>query len=285
MRRRQFLASGTALLSVALAGCGHPAVVLDMDEATATDITDEVSMSPDPESAEHTVVSAAIENGSATRRGRSELFDRTDTVRIEDTVYEVSETRLGSNEVTVYEVRIDFDPADSTAEIGEVAYEDLPAADRQRLDQIVSDDDPPSQDGYDVGVGYGTAEEVGDGSVFVPEQQYDIIVHDGDRYRIAVETRTTTETEYRYEVTAVASGVDTFADRIREQYLFTLTGLSDAEREVVEAAIDGGYFEDDEAFQSVTDRIRDHEGMEVTDSYGTWLLEYEQTEYLTYVEW
>jgi len=285
MRRRQFLAGGTVLLSAAVAGCGHPTVVLDMDDATATDIADEVSISPDSESAEYTVVSAAIENGSATRRGRNELFDQIDTVRIDETFYEISETPLESNEVTVYEVRIDFDPADSTAEIGEIAYEELPAVDRQRLDPIISDDNPPSGDGYDVGIGYGTAAEVGDGSVFVPERQYDIIVHDGDRYRVTVSTRTTTETKYRYEATEVASGVDSFADQIRDQYLFTLTGLSEAEREVVEEAIDGGYFQDDEAFRSVTDRIREHEGIEVTDSYGTWLLAYEQVEYLTYVEW
>jgi len=285
MRRRQFLASGTALLSVAVAGCGHPSVVLDMDDATAADIADEVSMSPGPESAEYTVSSEAIENGFATRRGRYELFDQTDTVRIDDAFYEVSETALESSDVTVYEVRIDFDPANSTAEIGEIAYEELPTADRQRLDSIISDDNPPTGDGYDVGVGYGTAEEVGDGSVFVPERQYDIIVHDGDRYRVTVSTRTTTETEYRYEATEVASDVDSFADQIRDQYLFTLSGLSEAEREVVEEAIDGGYFEDNEAFESVTDRIREHEGIEVTDSYGTWLLEYEQVEYLTYVEW
>lgn len=285
MRRRQLLTGGTTLLATAVAGCGHPSVVLDMDDATAADIANQVSISPEPGSAEYTVVSAAIENGSSTRRGRSELFDRTDTVRIGDSFYEVSETPLESSEVTVYEVRIDFDPADSTAEIGEIAYEELPAADRQRLDPIISDDNPPSGDGYDVGIGYGTTQEVGDGSVFVPEQQYDIIVHNGDRYRVGVSTRTTTETEYRYEATAVTSGVDSFADRVRDQYLFTLTGLSEAEREVVEEAIDGGYFQDDEAFRSVTNRIREHEGLDVTDSYGTWLLEYEQVEYLTYVEW
>ena len=43
MRRRQFLASGTALLSVAIAGCAHPPVVLDLNEASADDITDAVS--------------------------------------------------------------------------------------------------------------------------------------------------------------------------------------------------------------------------------------------------
>ena len=69
MRRRQFLAGGTALFPVAIAGCGHLFVVLDMDDATATDIADAVSLLTDPESAEYTVVSAAIENGSTTRRG------------------------------------------------------------------------------------------------------------------------------------------------------------------------------------------------------------------------
>ena len=285
MRRRQFLASSTSLLSVAIAGCGHPSVVLDMDEATADDIANEVSMAVDPESEEYSLVSSAIENGSVTRTGRYELFDRTDTVRIDDSFYKVSETRLRSSEVTVYEVLIDFDPDDSTPELGAIEYGDLPEADRKRLDPIVSEDSPPSQDGYDLGVEYGTAEEVGNESVFVPERQYDIVSHDGDRYRVAVNSRTAPEAEYRYEVTEVASGVEPFADRVRARYLFILTGLSDAEREVVEEAIDDGYFEDDDAFRSVTDRIREHEGITVDDFYGTWLIEYENVEYLTYVEW
>ncbi|WP_345779790.1 hypothetical protein [Halosolutus halophilus] len=285
MRRRQYLASGTALLSAAVAGCAHPSVVLDMDEATADDIANEVSMSVDPGSAEYTLVLSALENGSARRRGRYELFDRTDTVRVEGSFYEVSETRLESSEVTVYEVLIDFDPANSTTELGEIEYDDLPEADRQRLDPIVSEGTPPSQDGYDLGVDYGTAEEVGNESVFVPDRQYDIVLHDGNRYRVAVDSRTAPEAEYRYEVTEVASSVETVADQVREQYLFTLTDLSDAERAVVEEAITDGYFQDDDAFQSVIDRIREHEGITVDDFYGTWLLEYESVEYLTYAEW
>lgn len=285
MRRRRFLASGTALLAVPLAGCGHPPVVLDLDEAAAEDIADEVAMAPDPESEEHTVVSSAIENGSATRTGQYELFDRTDAVRIEDAFYEVSETRLRSSEVTVYDVRVDLDPANSTPEVGEIAYEDLPEVDRQRLDGILSDDDPPDHEGYDVGVGYGTAEEVGNESVFVPERRYDVVVRDGNRYRVAVDSRTASQAEYRYEVTEVAADVETFADRVRDQYLFTLTGLTDAERAVVEEAIDEEYFEEDEAFRSVIDRLQDHEGIEVEGFYGTWLLEYEGVEYIAYAEW
>ena len=64
-----------------------------------------------------------------------------------------------------------------------------------------------------------------------------------------------------------------------------LSGLSEAERKVVEEAIDEAYYEDDDAFRSVVDRIRDHEGLNVDDFYGTWLLSYENEEYLTYVEW
>lgn len=285
MRRRRVLAGGAALLSVGLAGCGHPTVILDLDDATTDDIADEVSRRIDPGSEEHTVLSAAIENGSATRRGRRELFGRADTVRVDGAFYTVSETRLERSEVTVYEVLVDFDPADSTPEVGEIAYEDLPAIDRDRLAPIASRDDPPTGDGYDLGVGYGTVADVGNESVFVPERQYDIVVHDGTRHRIAVESRTASEAEYRYEVTEVASDVEAFADQVRDDYLFTLTGLSAAEREVVEEAINGTYYDDDDAFSSVVERIRDHPGIAVEDFYGTWLLEYESTEYLAYAEW
>jgi hypothetical protein len=141
------------------------------------------------------------------------------------------------------------------------------------------------QEGYDVGVDYGSAADVGNESVFVPERQYDILVHDGDRYRVAVNPRTAPEGTYRYTVTDVASGVDQFADQVRDKYLFTLTGLSAAERAVVEEAIDGGYYQDDDAFRSVTDRIRAHEGISVADTDGRWLIEYDGVDYLTYAEW
>lgn len=285
MRRRELLASGTALLSVAIAGCGHPDVVLDLEEATSEDIADEVSMSLEPDEEEYGLVESAVENGSTTRRGRYELFDRTNTVRFEGSVYDVSETRLGSSEVTVYEVQIDFDPDDATPELGEIAFEDLPAVDRDHLDVLTREFSPPEQDGPELGVDYGTAEEAGDESVFVPEPEYDVLVHDGTRHRISVDSRTEPQTEYRYEVSMVAADVETFADRIREQYLFELSGLSDAEREVVAEAIDGAYFQDDEAFQSVVEKIRAHEGLAVDDFYGTWLLAYEGVEYITDVEW
>ncbi|PSP92593.1 hypothetical protein BRC84_05725 [Halobacteriales archaeon QS_1_68_44] len=285
MERRQFLASGTALLSVAVAGCGHPNVVLDLEAASDEDIADEVSATAEPGSEEYQVLTSARDDGSATRSGRRELFDRTDTVRADGAFYEVSETRTESSEVTVYSVDVAFNPDDTKAEVGEVAYDDLPAFDREQLSFIVDGQEPADKEGYNVHVDYGTAEAVGDRSALVPEQEYDIVTHEGNRYRVAVESRTVSEGEYRYEVTEIAPDVETFADQVRERYLFVLSGLSEAERKVVEEAIDGAYYEEDDAFQSVIDRVRDHEGLNVDDFYGTWLLSYEDSEYLTYVEW
>ncbi len=285
MRRRQFLATGSALLSAGLAGCGHPAVVLDFQEASAADIASEVSMTAEPGSDEYRVVTTARDNGTATRWGRYELFDRTSTVRVGDSFYDVTETRLERSEVTVYEVLVDFNATNTTPELGEIDVADLPETDRERLAQLFREDPPPTSDGYDVGVDYGSAPEVGNDSVFVPERQYDVIVRNGTRYRVAVNSRTASEAKYRYEVTEVASDVDAFADRIRDRYRFELTGLSEAERRVVDEAIDGAYFEDDDAFRSIVSTLRDHEGVNVADSYGTWLLDYEDQEYLTYAEW
>jgi hypothetical protein len=284
MRRRELLATGTALLPLPLAGCVHPEVILTMDPATADDIADRVSLHPDPDAEEYTVAAAAVENGSTTRRGRSALFDRTSTVRLNNSFYELNETRLSRGEVTVYEVLLDVDPENTTAELGAIAYEELPETDRRRLDGILFEE-PPQTDGYDVGVSYGSAAEVGDDSVFVPERQYDILIYEGDRYRVAVDSRTAAEAEYRYTATEVAPTVEAFADQVRERYLFTLAGLSAAERDVVEEAIEGGYYEETDAFRSVRDRIQCHEGIEVHDFYGTWLVEYEGQAYITYVEW
>ena len=284
MRRREILAVGTAVLSAPLAGCVHPDVVLRMDAATTDDIADRLSLHPDPDAEEYTVAADAVANGSATRRGRSELFDRTSTVWLNETFYEISETRLSSSKVTVYELLIDLNPENTTAELGAIDYDDLPETDRQRFDGILSEEHPQN-DGYDVGVSYGSAEDVDNDSVFVPERQYDILIYEGDRYRVAIDSRTVPEAEYRYTATEVAPTVEAFADQVRERYLFPLTGLSDAEREIIDEAIDGGYYEESEAFESVAERIRRNEGVEVEDVYGTWLIEYESSEYFTYVEW
>ncbi len=285
MRRRQFLATGTVLIPVIFAGCVHPPVVLTMDNATADDIANKVSIMAEPNSEEYTVVRSARDNGSATRTGRDELFDRISTVRVDNTFYTVSETRIQPGETTVYQVLIDFQPDDTTPRIGEIEYTDLPEIDRQHLDPIVHNENSPDQNGSDVGVSYGPVDDIVDSSVFVPEPQYDIIILGDNRYRIAVKSQTASYDVYRYTVTEVAPDVKTFADQVRDRYQFTLSGLSDDEQTVVEKAIDSGYYEDDDAFRSILDQLHEHDGINREDFYGTWLIEYEDTDYLTYVEW
>lgn len=285
MRRRQFLATGTAILTTAVAGCGHPTVVLAMDAATARDIANQMSIRTETGSEEQTLVTTALENGTATRQGRYALFDRTNTVEVNGTFYEVSETRLKSSEVTIYEVSIDLGTDDATPEIGAIEYDALPEVDKEKLDPVFVGDAATSQPEHAVSVEYGTADAVGPESVFVPERQYDVVVHDGNRYAVAINSKTAPEAEYQYQVTEVAAGVDAFAQQLREQYLFELGDLSDAEREIVEEAIESGYYEDDDAFRSVIEKIRAHEGLAVHDSDGTWLVEYEGDEYLADAQW
>jgi len=284
MRRRQLLGTGTTLLASVLAGCGHPPVVLDMDEATDEAIADRGSTLARPDSEEYGVVTRARENGTATRQGSYDLFGHVDVVRVDDRFYEVSEDRLESSEVTVYEVYVDLDPENPTADLGEIAFEDLPAVDRERLAPVVTERTENDDVRHDVAVDYRTATGA-NGSVFVPERQYDIVVHEGRRYRVAADSRAAPEATYRYAVTEAAPDVETFAAQVRERYLFALTGLSEAEREVVEMAIEETHFEDSDAFRSVVDRLREHEGFEVETGYGTWLVEYEGGEYVTYAEW
>lgn len=284
MQRRQFLAGGAALLSVA-AGCVDPDVVLDLTEAVPDKLADEASMTAEPGSEEGTIVRSASENGSATMNGRHQRFRRTSTVRVDGVVYDVSETRIGSSDATVYELRIDFDPADATPDRGEIGIENLPAVDHHRLDPLITPEpQSPHRDGDDVSEEWGTAEQLGNRSVFAPDQQYDVIVDGENRYRVRVSSEPASLQAYRYEVTEIAPDVEAFAEQLQAQYLFTLEGLSDAEQSVVEEAIDGAYFDDDDAFQSVVDRLREHEGLNIEEDHGTWLVEYEGERYRAYVE-
>jgi hypothetical protein len=72
---------------------------------------------------------------------------------------------------------------------------------------------------------------------------------------------------------------------LRDEYLFTLSNLSDDERKVVETATKDGetyYAEDDgdQAFRSVMETFRRHEALTRDDYEGTWLVRYEGEVYL-----
>ncbi|WP_420192018.1 hypothetical protein [Haloplanus salinarum] len=256
-----------------------------MQEATPIEITEAVSMRVDEESKEYDVIRSAMKNGSATRTGQNKWFDRRNTVLLNQTVYTVNETRLGSEKATKYEVGIDFTPENTTSELGVIRYDKLPPIDRRQLNRTLSQGSTEKSPG-ELNVEY---EPTGGGtnkSVFVPEQQYDILQYNGEQYRVTVEREFSSDVEYQYEVTEAAANVKEFAEQLRNKYLFTLDGLSPAEREVIEEAIETGEVAwESEDSESVISKIREHTALSQDGSSGTWLMKYDGNEYLVTLSW
>lgn len=290
MRRRQLLASGALLCAVPLAGCAHPPNVLDMSEASDQDIAAQASESAPPESDLGAVMADAVANGTTNVTGSRPPVSGDRAVEYQSHYYNVSVTELRSRQAVRYNIQVDYNPGDVTPQDGEIAYDSLPDVDRDALEGLI----PPNEnagrgEGYDIGVLTSYPDDAVEQSVLVPDQQYDVITYEGEGYRIRVERRAVSESDYRVEATLAAETAAAYADIVRNQYLFTLSGLSADEREVVESAIEDGYFEEaTEPFRSVIARFLSHRAMENgtgDDGYGRWLLEYEETEYLAYAEY
>jgi hypothetical protein len=287
MRRRQMLAGSTALLSVPFAGCAFPSISIRMSEPTTLDVLAFVSTRVNKGSKEYDVLKSAIKNGTAIRTGRTvtgedRLFEYTNTALLNDTVYEINETRVDSENVLLYDVGIDFKPQDTNPTLGAIKYDELPGVDRDRLKTIISGDlntqDFPG--GGNKWVEYDPTQTDIDSSVFVPHQQYDILQYNGKKYPVTVNTDVQYDVTYQYNVTKIASSVEVFAEQIYDTYLFKLNGLSSPEREVVNKAIETeGYFTEDDAAESVMGKIRDHTALDQNEREGNWLLEYDNTEY------
>ena len=77
------------------------------------------------------------------------------------------------------------------------------------------------------------------------------------------------------------SRFEEFAEQVRSEYRFTLSGLSEAERDIVAEAIEDGYYEGsaNDAFRSVAERFRAHEAVRPETGGGYWLARYEGTDY------
>lgn len=282
MRRRHYLASTAALLAGPLAGCAHPNAVLEMSELSDAEIAERASRSVANFPPARHIVAEAVENGSTTVSGRSRPLETERPFVYEGRYYELSVTETGQRETTEFSIRIDYDTS-GTPEGTAVDYDDLPAVDRDALDALLP---PPAEDhdheGFDLGVGAAYSEAEQAESVLVPVQEYDAVGYEGERYSIDVgDGRPVTVTDYRYEAAEIASTAEAFGASVREEYVFTLSGLSEAEREIVEEATDDGYYEDgaDDAFESLARRFHEHEGVETDDGGGDWLARYEGTDY------
>lgn len=283
MRRRHYLATTAALLAGPLAGCAHPTAILEMDTVSDAEIAERASRTVTRHPAHRDVVADAVENGTANATGRSPPLEPGLPVEYEGRYYELDVTETDRREATEYGISIDYDPGTATPGGEVVDYAELPAVDRAAMDSLLPPpEDANGGDGTDFGVAHAYSEEEAAASVLVPEQEYDAVRYEGEHYPIRTDDgRTVTVSDYRYRATAVAATAAEYAAWVRESYRFTLSGLSDAEREVVEQAIDGGYHEGsvEDAFASVARRFHDHEPVKGRDGGGNWLVRYEGSEY------
>lgn len=186
----------------------------------------------------------------------------------EGTVYRLSSAVVESKPATRYSVTVDVPDRTPAPDEG-VQFEDLPAADREQFAALGLEDG-----GF---VGFGTtfvytpveAEQ----SVLVPDTKYRYIRwDDGTTATWAVDDGWETELQrYRYEVERSVPASE-YGAGVREAYAFELSGLADAERDVVETAIEDehGYTVETEAtpspaFERLADRFQHHEEVAVHD--------------------
>jgi len=268
-----------ALLAVT-AGCSAegsismtPVDDVGLAEAASTDVS---VREPDTGQA---LVREAIENGSTTTAAVRPPVDEALPFRHEGGFYDVSYTETGTEPGYRADVRIDYNASSVEGDV--VDYEELPAVDRAVLSGLVDRADMPEerlQPGYDFGAGQVYNETEANSSVLVTTQEYDAVRYEGEVYPVDVDSETETLTVYRYESELVAESATEYAGELREEYEFELSGLSDAEREVVEGALnDTNYIEDtdNEGFDSLVDRFRTHQPVVQDDYYGYYVTTYE----------
>lgn len=236
MDRREFLATGATLAIAAAGGCTGcaqmPTASLRMDAISDAEIAEKVTHDLESEdSLRYQLVSDAVENESETVEDTEPPFPANRSFVYDGSVHRLSHEVVESKPATVF--RFTLNPADETVTDDEsIRYENLPAVDRKNLDY----------DGSFLGFGSSMLyldSEISE-SVLVPDPQYSVIVWgEDDRGRFEVDGSHSTELKtYRYESEQVHPSAEQFGEQVRQKYEFTLSGLSDAEREIVREAID-----------------------------------------------
>ncbi|MFC4550259.1 MULTISPECIES: hypothetical protein [Halorussus] len=287
MNRRLVLASGLLLALALLAGCSSVGS-LEMRPVNETELARYASHSVAPSEAAKpraadAIVRSAIENGSATGEGRRPSVDVEQIYRYDGRFYELSSEVTGTRQAVHVSYEIDYNATESTASGRAVEYERLPAPDRRALDDLLPPRSDRRTEGYDFGVGVTHTPAEFEASVLASDSEYDAVVYEGERYLVdAARTRNVTIERYRYTATEVAESAAAFGDRLKQTYLFELTGLTDAERKVVKSATNDTYYaesDDDEAFRSVVERFRRHKAYKEDEYSGRWIVDYRGQSY------
>jgi len=271
-----------ALLAVT-AGCSADGS-LSMTPVDDAELAEEASVElPDRDDNERgedvAVVRSAIANGTSTVVDRRPPVSEQVPFRHDGRFYAVEHTEAGTEPGHEVTVRVDYNA--SAVEGTVVDYGDLPAVDRRLLAEAFARTDLPDErlePGYDFGVGRTYTEGEAGASALVDSTAIDAIRYEGEVYPVDIDAESTTLTVYRYEASLVAESPDAYGSALREDHVFTLSDLSDAEREIVESAHnDTHYVEgtDDEGFASLVDRFRDRRAVTETEYRGSYVVRYD----------
>ena len=267
MRRRALLATVAAGLPASLAGCTGfraqnaaaelPTARLELRTVDDADLPGRVLYSAEEHDSERGRLVRAAVDGGTTVNGTRPLLPEGRQIAGPDGVYELSYEVVERTPATVFSVKIDIVQG-TVAEERAVRFADLPAVDRETF----------AERGYDDGevVGIGTTLLYTDAEVerseLVPESPSDYIVWaNGNEAEWVVEDGyDRTLKRYRYTGERVDS-LAGYGKRLRERFAFDLGPLPEAERGIVEQAIEDSYVVRPEetpspAFASLAGRFR-----------------------------
>ena len=289
--RRRLLPLLGLLLLVLLAGCSA-AGSMTMEPVTDAEVAERASRGIGPagdpaDDPEARAIRSAIENGSGTIEAQSPPVRDGHPFEYLGSYYDLSWEVVDERTATSVSLVVDYNATDPEGR--RIAYEDLPAADRRALPSLTPPEERHAEEGASMGAVSTYNDSEVESSVFVPEPRYDVVVYEGEAYPVRLDgTREVTVNTYRYTAEVVANSSEEYARDVKDEYLFTLSGLSEEERSVVETAIEEGYYaedRDDAAFRSVVERFTRHEAIEPGDTYGEWLVRYDGEVYWASLEY
>lgn len=285
MQQRRLLGLVALVFLALTAGCSA-AGSLSMEPVDDGELAAEASravsdLDPAPRDGERSprdIVTTAITNGTTNVTADRPPLDADLPFEVDGGYYDLSHRVVDTKQAWRVTIGIDYNGTDPDGRAIDLA--DLPAPDRAALEGLLPPRRPPSNDGVDFGVGASyTADELNQ-SALVGGSGFDVVVFEGERYPLQVESpHEITVQTYRYEATQVAPNASAYASQLREAYEFDLGQLPSGEREIVgEAIADGSYYaesDDDSAFQSLSERVRDQEAITREETRGMWLARYE----------
>lgn len=282
MHRRLLLALGAVLAIGVLAGCSA-AGSLHMTPVNDTALADQASRSTtdgrfSPGSIHRRQAGEIIENGSGTVLAPKAPLETDRPYEHERQYYtltaEVVERVPGATTV----VGVDHNATNPNGST--VQFRDLSPADKRELEPLLSGSPSRYRDGPEIDdlVVY-TADEREDSMLADHADAYVTVRYRGEAYEIDVRPfRTSTLERYRYEATRIADSPEAFAAQLKRQYAFTLSGVNESERNVLDEAISDGYYADDtddDAFASLVERFRRHEPVTGDEYGGSWIVRYD----------